>query len=291
MAHRRIIVLLTVAGLAAGCAAPTLPPDAVAPTAAALAAEPPAPLADVPTSGEQLTYGIALAGLPVGTATLTTRTEGESTRLEIEGGTNPVVGFFYAVRGVARARLDAEGRSRFLYLWIDEDGKRSERALAYRELPFLTYRPWNAESWVASLTQYRAPRDPLSLLMEVRRLEPSTEPHDFEVAMTLRSFCYRARYLGRADVDVDAGRFEDALLWRVEVRPYLELGETTDVGAIVGFYDLALSADARRLPLRVSREFGFGQIALELERAGPLPLPPPDADAELARAEVSAAGR
>ena len=228
----------------------------------------PAPPAAVPDAGERLTYRIELAGIPVGSATLTTQREGESIKLEVEGETNSVVDLFYDVHGVARARVDGDGRSRFFYLWMDEDGKQSERALSYRELPYLTYHPWNDEGWVASLTQFHQPSDPLSLLMRLRRLEPSTEARDFEVAMTLRSFCYRARYLGRTDLAVGAGRFTDAFVWRVEVRPYLELGETTDVGAIVGFYDVVLSPDARRVPLRVAREFGFGQVALELEQAG-----------------------
>ena len=58
--------------------------------------------------------------------------------------------------------------------------------------------------------------------------------------MTLRSFCYRARFLGRGDVGTGAGDFERALLWRVEVRPYQELdGEGStgdyDTDAIITF--------------------------------------------------------
>ena len=131
----RPLSILLLGPLVAACSGPTIPADAASPSAAALAAEPPAPVADVPLSGEQLTYGIELAGLPVGAATLTTRDDGDSIRLEIEGGTNSVVDFFYDVKGVARARLDPDGRSRFFYLWMDEDGKHSERALSYRELP------------------------------------------------------------------------------------------------------------------------------------------------------------
>src|SRR5262245_52777174 len=196
---------LTSVTLATACATPAIPVDAEPPTPAALAAEVAPAAADVPALGEELRFGIALAGLPVGEATLTTTLEHGSLRLDAFGGTNAVVGFFYEVHGVARARLDAFGRSRSFYLRMEEDGKQSERMLAFGDAPRLTYMPWNEESWVASLTQYRAPRDPLSLLMEVRKLDPCAEPRDFEVAMTLRSFCYRVRYLGRADVSVDAG--------------------------------------------------------------------------------------
>jgi len=265
MARRALSWLLPAAALASACASPTAPLDALPPTPAALAAEPVLPLAEVPPAGERLVYDVALAGLPIGRAAFSTRDDGGSTRLEVEGGTNAVVDLIYSVRGVARSRLDRAGDSKSFYLWMDEDGKTSERVLAFGALPCLSYRPWNDEPWVAALTQYQRPRDPLSLLMELRRLEPASEPRDFEVAMTLRSYCYRARYLGRTDVRVDAGEFAEALLWRVEVRPYRELGETIDVGPMVGFYDVAISADARRLPLRVTREFGFGQVALELD--------------------------
>jgi hypothetical protein len=268
MPHRGSGWLLPSVALATACASPAIPPDAEPPTPAALAAEPALAPATLPAPGEELTFAIDLAGLPVGTATLVTSLDHGALRLDAEGGTNAVVDFFYAVRGVARARLDPTGRSRSFYLRMEEDGKQSERMLAFGDFPRLTYMPWNDDSWVASLTQYREPRDPLSLLMEVRKLEPTAEPRDFEVAMTLRSFCYRARYLGRANASVDAGTFPDAMQWRVEVRPYRELGETTEVGPIVGFYDVVVSADSRRLPLRLAREFGFGQVALELESAG-----------------------
>jgi hypothetical protein len=221
--------------------------------------------AAIPAGGELLTYDIAVSGLPVGAATLVTRTLEDQVRVDLEGGTNPVVGFFYDVKGSARARLGQDGSPRSFFLRVDEDGRSSERALAFQEVPCLWYHPWNDESWVAALTQYRQPRDPLSLLFELRRTAPSEEPRDFEVALTLRSYCYRARYLGRGEVHVDAGEFHDALLWRVEVRPYQQLGETTEVGPMVGYYDVAFSADARRLPLTVAREFGFGRIALELD--------------------------
>ncbi len=264
----RISFALASVALAPACAGPALLPDAGAPRTALLGSDPPCPPADVPRTGELLTYGIRVAGLPVGGATLSTRSDAESTRVELTGETNRLVDVFYDVRGVARTRLDAAGRPRSFYLRVDEDGKANERSLAFHEVPCLYYHPWNEEAWVAELTQFKTPRDPLSLLCELRRLAPTTEPCDFEVAMTLRSFCYRARFLGRDDVSVGAGDFGGALLWRVEVRPYRELGETVDVGPMVGFYDVAVSADARRLPLRVTREFGFGSFALELEEVG-----------------------
>jgi hypothetical protein len=267
----RSVLFLASASLAA-CASPLIPADAVVPTPASIAAEPAVAPASGAHLGEELRYGIALAGLPVGDATLTTAARGDGVEIEVAGETNSVVDLFCDIRGVARSRLDGTGRSQDFYLWMDEDGKSSERALAFRDTPCLYYKPFDDEAWVAALTQYRAPRDPLSLLNELRRLEPDTEPRDFEVAMTLRSFCYRARYRGRADVSVGAGDFRDALLWRIEVRPYRQLetdATPIDVGPVVGFYDVALSADAARLPLRVERAFGFGQVVLELERFGP----------------------
>ena len=278
--------------LASACATPAIPVDAQPPTALAIASEPFLVPAAVPLPGEQLTYGIALAGFPVGEATLTTRFDGTRFEFEVAGESNAIVALLYDVQGIARTRLREDGRSQSFYLRMEEDGKTSERALAYGEVPSLCYRPWNEEGWAATLTQYKDPRDPLSLLLEVRKLEPSSDPRDFEVAMTLRSFCYRANYLGRGDVRVDAGEFRDAMFWRVEVRPFIHFGDSLDVGPMVGFYDLALSADERRLPLRVSREFGFGRIALELENVAiARPFADDFATVTIAAGESDAAGQ
>ena len=224
------------------------------------------PLAAAPQ--ESLAYSISVAGLPVGHASLDVFAAGSGTSVQAQAETNQFVDLLYAVRGMARTRLDAGGRSKSFYLWVDEDGTESERALAFDEVPSLYYRPPGDEPWVASLTQFRAPKDPLGLLMELRHAVPADEPRDFEVAMTLRSFCYRTRFLGRAEVSVGAGDFAAALRWRVEVRPYRELDATQcEVGPVIGFYEIAFSDDARHLPLSITREFGFGMVALELEEA------------------------
>ena len=227
---------------------------------------PPTPAA--PLADEHLDYSIALAGLPVGSANFTTRVDGAEVEMVAEGGTNAVVDVLYPVRGVARARLDGDGASRSFFLSVDENGKSSERALTYHAVPCLYYRPWNDDPWVAVLAQFRAPIDPLALLLKLRRLDPDSEPHDFEVAMTMRSFCYRARCVERRTVAVPAGDFADAWIWRVEVRPYEQLSAKQEVpeqvGAILGFYEVAISADARRLPLELTREFGFGEVTLKL---------------------------
>lgn len=225
------------------------------------------PAPQLPCPGERLEYGVELAGLPIGAAALSTTLAADGWLFALEGGTNAIVDWFCAVRGAATTRQNLDGRARSFELWVDEDGEQSRRSLAYDEVPTLWYRPADQTSWVAELTQYRRPSDPLSLLQQLRALSPAADARDFEVAMTLRSFCYRVRWLGRADLDVGAGRFEQALMWRVEVRPYEELGEQATAGPIVGFYEVAISADPRRLPLRVTREFGFGQVALELRRA------------------------
>ena len=227
-----------------------------------------APAARLPCAGERLEYGVELAGLPIGAAALSTSLAADGWRIALEGGTNAIVDWFCAVRGAATTHQHPDGRARSFELWVDEDGEKSIRNLAYDEVPTLWYRPSEEVSWVAELTQYHRPSDPLSLLQQLRALAPATDAVDFEVAMTLRSFCYRVRWLGRADLEVGAGRFERALMWRVEVRPYETLGERAAAGPMVGFYEIAISADARRLPLRVTREFGFGPVALELRRAG-----------------------
>ncbi len=265
MRHRRFGSLAVVPLLVACASADGRAPSATAP-AAILEEVRPLPVAALPRSGERLEFGVALAGLPIGNASLVTQLDGDAWRVEVTGGTNRLIDWIYAVRGKASARIDPGGQSRSFYLWIDEDGDESERSLKYDGTPCLYYRTRDQESWVATLTQYVEPRDPLSLLQELRTLAPSAEPRDFEVAMTLRSFCYRVHFLGREEVAVGAGTFADALLWRIEVRPYLELGATRDVGPIVGFYEVAISADEHRLPLRIVREFGFGQVALELRQ-------------------------
>jgi hypothetical protein len=228
----------------------------------------PTPPAAAPVADERLAYSIALAGLPVGSANFTTRVDGSEVEMVAEGGTNSVLDVLYPVRGVARARLDCSGASRTFFLSVDENGKSSERALTYHTVPCLYYRPWNDDPWVAVLAQFRSPIDPLGLLMKLRRLDPDALPHDFEVAMTMRSFCYRARCVERRAVAVPAGDFADAWIWRVEVRPYDQLsakeGVPEQVGAILGFYEVAISADARRLPLELTRAFGFGEVTLKL---------------------------
>jgi hypothetical protein len=94
----------------------------------------------------------------------------------------------------------------------------------------------------------------------------------------MRSFCYRARCVERRTVSVPAGEFADAWIWRVEVRPYEKLAPSStdggEVGATIGFYEVAISADERRLPLRLERGFGFGQVALELRAAAAGIAPP-----------------
>jgi hypothetical protein len=283
MRHRRTIgagagIGLAWLALTSACASPpSVPVDEIPPSEVVVDAALP-DAAEVPSDGEELAFAIDLAGLPVGHATLTTRhgdadqpaSDPDELRLEVKGETNALVDLFCAVHGVVRSRLEPDGRSKSFYLWVDEDGKASERALAFDAIPCLYYHVAGQDPWVASLTQYEAPRDPLALLHALRRLSPRDAPRDFEVAMTLRSFCYRARFLGREDVEVGAGTFEAALRWRVEVRPYRELGPAgADVGPIVGFYEVTLSADERRLPLRVARAFGFGTVALELNHVGP----------------------
>jgi hypothetical protein len=226
---------------------------------------PPPPAA--PIAGERLAYSIALAGLPVGSASFTTTVAGGEVEMVAEGGTNSVVDLLYPVKGVARSRLDESGASRTFFLSVDENGRQNERALTYLSTPCLFYRPWNEEAWVAVLAQFRAPIDPLALLLKLRRLDPDSELHDFEVAMTMRSFCYRARCVERRKVEVPAGEFADAWIWRIEVRSYDQLSATPfeeKVGPILGFYEVAISADARRLPLELEREFGFGEISLKL---------------------------
>ena len=227
---------------------------------------PPTPAA--PLADEHLDYSIALAGLPVGRASFSTRVCGGEVEMVAEGGTNSVVDLLYPVKGLARSRLDESGASRTFFLTVDENGKQNERALSYLSTPCLFYRPWNEEAWVAVLAQFRAPIDPLALLLRLRRLDPDSQPHDFEVAMTMRSFCYRARCVDRCRVEVPAGDFADAWIWRIEVRPYEQLSARPDdsgqVGAILGFYEVAISADARRLPLELTREFGFGEVQLKL---------------------------
>ena len=247
----------------------------VAPTAELEAALRLAPLAPAaPLADEKLDFKITLAGLPVGHATLATTLleapgeDGAGVEIVASGGINSVLDVFYSVRAMARARIDGDGASRSFFLEVDEDGKKNARALTYRATPCLYYHPWDEDPWVAILAQFRAPIDPLSLLMRLRRLDPDLLPHDFEVAMTMRSFCYRARCIDRTTVRVPAGEFVDAWLWRVEVRPYEKLvpesAEAGEVGALLGFYDVAISADERRLPVRLERGFGFGQVALEL---------------------------
>lgn len=247
--------------LAVACAMPQPPVDARVPAREA----PPLPLAQ-PAGDEQLDYSVRLAGLPVGSARLATRCAADGMRLELAGATNAVVDWFCAVRGGAAARLRPDGRARSFELWVEEDGERSERRLSFDEVPTLQYWPAGHSSWMSELTLYRQPRDPLALLHELRSLAPDDAPRDYEVAMTLQSFCYRVRSLGRADVGVAAGSFPQALLWRIEVRPYTEHAGRLEAGPLIGFYEVALSADERRLPLRVTREFGFGQVALELAR-------------------------
>jgi uncharacterized protein DUF3108 len=228
---------------------------------------PPPPPAG-PVADEKLAYSIALSGLPVGSASFSTRVQGGEVEMVAEGGTNSVVDLLYPVKGLARSRLDESGASRTFFLSVDENGKANERALSYLATPCLFYRPWNEEAWVAVLAQFRAPIDPLALLLKLRRLDPDSQPHDFEVAMTMRSFCYRARCVDRCKVEVPAGDFADAWIWRIEVRPYEQLSSRPDdegqVGAILGFYEVAISADARRLPLQLTREFGFGEVQLKL---------------------------
>jgi hypothetical protein len=244
----------------------------------ALRLAPPPPAA--PVCDERLGFGVSLAGLPVGQATLATTllpTEGDDgadVDIVAEGGTNALLDVFYAVHAKARARIGGDGASRSFFLEVDENGKQSARALTYRATPCLYYKPWDDEPWVAILAQFRAPIDPLALLMKLRRLDPDLAPHDFEVAMTMRSFCYRARCVERRTVRVPAGEFADAWIWHVEVRPYERLGPeetaagaTTEVGTTLGFYEVAISADGRRLPLRLERGFGFGQVELELRSA------------------------
>jgi len=254
----------------AGCSSTSgLSADAMTAREAELTAADLKAAAPLPCAGERLAYGITLAGLPVGSAEFFTERVDGGWQLQLVGATNALVDWFCAVRGVACSNVGDDGRATSFALWIDEDGERSARSLAYDEIPTLWFREDGAESWHAELTQYARPRDPLSLLQELRRLAPSADARDFEVAMTLRSFCYRARFLGRADVDTGAGDFERALLWRVEVRPYDALDELrAEPGAIVGFYEVAISADARRLPVKVTRAFGFGEVSLELTRAG-----------------------
>jgi hypothetical protein len=253
---------------------------------------PPAPAS--PISDERLDYSIALAGLPVGSAEITTRVAEGAIEMVAEGGTNSVVDLLYPVKGLARARLDESGASKTFFLSVDENGKANERALSYLATPCLFYRPWNEEAWVAVLAEFKAPIDPLALLLKLRRLDPDAEPHDFEVAMTMRSFCYRARCVDRCRVEVPAGDFADAWIWRIEVRPYEQLSVRPDVegkvGPILGFYEVAISADAHRFPLRLTREFGFGEITLKLRSfesqpavaaaplapAAPVLLPPDD---------------
>ncbi len=258
----RLLHLSAVSLLVASC---TSRPEITRETDVTASATPPAL---TPCSGERLEYGVALAGLPIGSAALSARNSADGWCFALEGGTNALVDWFCAVRGAATTRQRSDGSARSFELWVDEDGSRSSRSLAYDEVPTLWYRPADDTSWVSELTQYRRPNDPLSLLQELRALAPTEAARDFEVAMTLRSFCYRVRYLGRADLAVGAGDFAQALMWRVEVRPYEELGETAVPGPVVGFYEVAISSDARRLPLRVTREFGFGQVALELRHAG-----------------------
>src|SRR5262249_36920016 len=171
---------------------------------AALRLSPPPPAA--PLADERLAFKVSLAGLPVGQATLATTLypsagdDGADVEIVAEGGTNSVLDVFYSVHALARARLDGAAPRRSLFLQVDENGKTSARALTYRDTPCLYYRPWDDEPWVAILAQFRAPIDPLSLLMRVRRLDPDLVPHDFEVAMTMRSFCYRARCIERRTV-------------------------------------------------------------------------------------------
>ena len=265
---RRFLRLMGCLALAACSGTSGLSADAMTQERAALTAADLKAAAPLPCEGERLAYGITLAGLPVGSAEFfTERVEG-GWQLQLVGATNALVDLFCEVRGVACSNVDDDGRATSFALWIDEDGERSARSLAYDEIPTLWFREDGSESWRAELTQYARPRDPLSLLQELRSLAPSADARDYEVAMTLRSFCYRARFLGRDDVDTGAGDFERALLWRVEVRPYEALDEQrAEPGAIVGFYEVAISADARRLPIKVTRAFGFGEVALELTRA------------------------
>jgi len=266
---RRFLRLMSCLALAACSSTSGLSADAMTAREAELTAADLKAAAPLPCEGERLAYGIKLAGLPVGSAEFFTERVTGGWQLQLVGATNSLVDFFCAVRGVACANLGDDLRATSFALWIDEDGERSARSLAYDEIPTLWFREDGAESWHAELTQYARPRDPLSLLQELRRLTPTADARDFEVAMTLRSFCYRARFLGRDDVGTGAGDFERALLWRVEVRPYEALDEQrAEPGGIVGFYEVAISADARRLPIKVTRSFGFGEVALELTRAG-----------------------
>ncbi|MSR48130.1 MAG: DUF3108 domain-containing protein [Planctomycetes bacterium] len=255
---------------------------ATAPTAAA----------GLPRPGERLEFSVALAGLPVGRASLQTAKLEGGWQIDLSGTTNAVVDWFCQVRGFASSRLRDDLQAQTFALWFDEDGERSARSLAYDEIPTLWYRAPGEVAWLSELTQYARPRDPLSFLQELRTLAPETETRDYEVAMTLRSFCYRVRWLGRTDVAVDAGEFAQALLWRIEVMPYEELGTSTVLGPLVGFYEVAISADAQRLPLRVTREFGFGQVALDLDRAGQVaPAPSTASTAALTAMPASAVVR
>jgi hypothetical protein len=236
-------------------------------SAEARAADPPPAAAALPRPGERLQFAVALAGLPVGRAELATARLTDGWQLELSGATNAIVDFFCAVRGFASARLDDDLTSRNFALWLDEDGERSARSLAFDEVPTLWYRAPGENGWMAELTQYRSPQDPLALLQRLRALDPADAARDYEVAMTLRSFCYRVRFLGREDLEIGVGSFEQALRWRVDVHPYEQLGDEPKLGPLLGFYEVAISSDARRLPLKVSREFGFGQVALELTGA------------------------
>jgi len=240
-----------------------------------VAAGVPLPAAALPRPGERLEFAVELAGLPVGSAALATARLSDGWQIELSGATNAIVDLFCTVRGFASARLDDALASRSFALWLDEDGERSARSLAYDEVPTIWYRAPGADGWMAELTQYRSPQDPLALLQRLRALDPAEGARDFEVAMTLRSFCYRVRFLGREDLDVGAGDFAKALRWRVEVHPYEQLDATTTLGPLLGFYEVAISADASRLPLRVTREFGFGQVALELTGAALAPASTP----------------
>ena len=212
---------------------------------------------------EHLVYDVLFLGVPIGRLVLETEHGALGSRIEIRGGTHPWVDLVQEVRGWARSTEVVDEATRFDFE-VALSGGLHERSISFGRPVLVSGRGPGLPPVRGLPVAALAPIDPLRMLPILRDAADDMEAIDSEIVIGARVRCYRATRLGRASVEVAAGTFVDAIHWRIEDRPVVTLVPEMEVGEPERAVELYFSADARHLPVLLTRELLLGSVRVAL---------------------------
>lgn len=215
------------------------------------------------TKGERIEYSLSWLGVAGGIAVMTVEPSADVIRITSEARTQGAIGKLYPVRDIIRTLIS---RDRFSTLRYEKT--LNERGRLKQELTELDPRSGKGRRKGKEF-RYRAPvLDPLSTIYYLRTLELAPgKRHTMRLLADGKDYEIEAVVHGREKIDIEGQVFDT---WLVEPK-MTQGGIFRDENNRLLIW---LTADARRVPVRIRSELEFGSITASLRRTRLGPFAP-----------------